>query len=156
MSYTRQPNVILSGRGLKQTPSSTTKSPAGIVSLAIDADIASSSALGVVQVGSGLSITPTGVLSVIGGSSLLNTYLTAVDYTFSSSDQYIGGTKKNITITLPVGINGKYCIVKNQTGDGSIKVQGNSGQQIDNVSFKTLGEQNSLIVVFDGMKWNTI
>ena len=153
MTYLRLPNSRLPGRALSQTPAA--NGDAGILPLTLDADIATTTSLGVVQVGSGLSITPTGILSVIGGNSLINVKLTAVNYTALTTDYYIGATKKDITITLPLGIVGKVYVVKNQI-NGNIEVKGSGGQKLDTSSDKNLGSECSIIVVFDGTRWNIV
>lgn len=154
MAYTRQPNVVLAGTALKQNPPASIVTPAGIVRVTLDADIATTTSLGVVQVGAGLSITPAGVLSAANSSGSINVTLTAVNYTATASDYYIGATKKSITITFPLGTVGKVYVVKNQS-EGSIKVKG-TGQDLDNSGDKTLGAEASLIAVFDGTRWNII
>lgn len=155
MAYNRQPNVVFAGTGLKQNPPASTVTPPGIIPVTLDANIATTTSLGVVQVGSGLSITPSGVLSATGGGSLINVYLTSVNYNVTLSDYYIGVIKKDVVITLPLGVTGKVFIIKNQI-DGNIKVQCSGGQKIDTSSFKTLGDEASMIVVFDGTRWNLI
>jgi hypothetical protein len=102
-----------------------------------------------------LSITPSGILSATGGSSLINIKLTSIDYTATATDYYIGATKKDIDITLPLGITGKVYVIKNQVS-GNIKVKATGGQKIDTSSDKTLGSEDSLVVVFDGTRWNVI
>ena len=154
MAYTRQPNVVLAGKGLKQSPTSGTVVPPGVVPVTLDADIATTSSLGMIQVGSGLSITPAGILSA-GGSSFINVFLVSEDYIATIDDYYIGATKNNITITLPVGLVGKVLIVKNQV-NGNIKVQGSDGELIDSSATKILGSEASLMTVFDGFRWNLI
>ena len=154
MTYLRLPNSKLPGRALSQTP--TANGDAGILPLTLDVDIATTTGLGVVQVGSGLSITPSGVLSTTSGSSsFINVTLTNVDYTATASDYYIGATKKEIDITLPLGITGKVYVIKNQA-TGNIKVKCSGGQTLDTSSSKTLGSESSIIVVFDGSRWNVI
>ena len=154
MAYNRQPQSVLAGNALKQNPAPTTLQPAGIVPVTLDAEIATTTSLGVVQVGSGLSITPLGILSTNSGSDLISVKLTAVNYTALATDYYIGATAKNITITLPLGVVGKVYVVKNQA-QGSIKVKG-TGQDLDNSGDKSLGSESSIIVVFDGTRWNII
>jgi hypothetical protein len=133
-----------------------TESSAGVFDFALDADIATTTSLGVVQVGSGLNITPLGVLSATGGgSSLINIKLTSTDYTATASDYYIGATKKDIDIILPLGVTGKVYVIKNQIS-GNIKVKASGGQKIDTASDKTLGTEDSVVVVFDGTRWNVI
>jgi hypothetical protein len=157
MAYSRQPQVVIANGGaLKQTPPLSSTTPPGIVPVEIEALISTTTNLGVVQVGSGLSITPSGVLSATNsGSSIIAVTLTAVDYTALATDYYIGATKKDIEITLPLGIVGKVYYIKNQAS-GNIKVEGTGGQKLDTASSKTLGTEASIIVVFDGTRWNII
>jgi len=154
MTYQNTPRSVLAGQGLKQSP--LPNGDAGVQSVTLESDIATTTGLGVVQVGSGLSITPGGVLSATStGADLINIKLTAVDYTALITDYYIGATKKDIDITLPLGVVGKVYIIKNQVS-GNIEVKGSSGQKIDTSSDKTLGTEASIIVVFDGTRWNII
>jgi hypothetical protein len=155
MAYSRQPNAVIAGNALKQNPPASTTTPPGIVPVTLDAEIATDTSLGVIQVGAGLAITPAGILSATGGSDRINVTLTGVNYTATLSNYYIGATKKDITITLPLGLVGKVFIVKNQASSGNIKVQG-TGQNLDQSGDKTLGNEASLIVVFDGTRWNLI
>jgi hypothetical protein len=156
MAYNRQPQTVLAGTALKQNPPPSIVQPAGIIPVTLDADIATTTGLGVVQVGSGLSITPSGILSATGSSSsFINVTLTSVNYTASATDYYIGATKKDIDITLPLGVTGKVYVIKNQVS-GSIKVKATGGQKIDTSSDKTLGTDDSIVVVFDGTRWNVI
>ncbi len=155
MTYLRLPNSRLPGRALSQTP--VANGDAGILPLTLDADIATTTGLGVVQVGSGLAITPLGVLSATGGSgnNFVNVTLTAVSYSITATDSYVGATNNNITITLPAGILGRVYYVKNQSG-GNIKVQGTGGETIDGAAFQTLGSNSGFMVVFDGARWNIL
>jgi hypothetical protein len=157
MAYSRQPQVVIANGGaLKQTPAVSSQTPPGIVPVELEALIATTTNLGVVQVGSGLSITPSGILSATGGSSsFINVTLTNVDYTATADDYYIGATKKEIDITLPLGITGKVYVIKNQA-TGNIKVKCSGGQTLDTSSSKTLGSESSIIVVIDGSRWNVI
>jgi len=157
MSYSRSPQVVLANSGsLKQTPLPTVTTPAGIVPVELDAKIATTTSLGVVQVGSGLTITPAGVLSATGGgSSLINVKLTSTNYTATLDDYYIGGTRGGITITFPAGVVGKVYVVKNQASSGNITVKG-TGQNLDESGDKVLGGNASLIAVFDGTRWNLV
>lgn len=157
MSYSRPPNVVVAGRGLRQSPQPTTIAPPGAIPVSLDADISTTSSLGVVQVGDGLSITPDGILSATSsGSCLINVKLVSYDYTPSASDEYIGCLKKNIVVTLPPGVIGKLYIIKNQSDDGNIKVIGTSGELLDTAMFKTLGTQGMLLALFVGSHWSLI
>jgi hypothetical protein len=153
MSYTRPPATTRAGVALKQTPSPSTNALSPVV---LDAETATTNSLGVVQIGNGLSITPLGVLSATGSSSgLINVKLTSVNYTALSTDYYIGATQNNINITLPLGITGTVYIIKNQV-NGNITVATTGWQKIDTSNTKSLGSNDSLVVVFDGTRWNVI
>jgi hypothetical protein len=161
MSYNRPPTP---GIALKQIPALI---PAGSVLQVLDSNISSTTELGVVQVGSGLQITPQGVLSTTGGDHdccFIKVHLTSKNYTATDDDCYIGvieqdkdddSKEDSITITLPKGITGKVYTVKNQD-NGNVKVQGSAGQKIDTSASKTLGSQASITVVFDETRWNVI
>lgn len=157
MAYSRQPQVVIANSGaLKQTPTVSSQTPPGIVPVEIEALISTTTNLGVVQVGSGLSITPAGVLSANDSSTdIIKVTLTGVDYTALLTDYYIGATKKDIDITLPLGVVGKVYVIKNQA-TGNIKVEGTAGQKLDTASSKTLGSEAAIICVFDGTRWNII
>jgi hypothetical protein len=156
MAYNRQPQIVLAGTAIKQSPLPGTTSPGGIIPVTLDVDIATTTSLGAVQVGSGLSITASGVLSANNsGSDFINVKLVNSDYTANVDDYYIGATKKDIEITLPLGQTGKVYVVKNQVS-GNIKVKTSGSQKIDTSSDKTLGTDVSVIVVFDGTRWNVI
>ena len=158
MAYSRQPQVVIANGGaLKQTPSASSVTPPGIVPVELEALIATTTGLGVVQVGSGLSITPAGVLSATnsGGNNFVTVTLTAVSYTATATDSYVGATNNNITITLPTGILGRVYYVKNQSS-GNIRVQGTGGETIDGAAFQTLGSNSGFMVVFDGARWNIL
>lgn len=64
MSYTRPPASVLAGQALKQTPVSTTQALAPVV---LDAEIATATQLGVVKVGSGITVAVDGTISASGG-----------------------------------------------------------------------------------------
>jgi hypothetical protein len=162
MAYNRLPQTVLAGVALKQTPPPSLIQPAGIIPVTLDAVVATTTSLGVVQIGSGLAITAAGVLSATGSSGdccTVNVTLTSRNYTATKDDCYIGVTRDDIlstiTITLPKGVLGKMYYIKNQA-TGNVKVQGSSGQTIDGSSFKTLGAILGFTVIFDGTQWNTI
>jgi hypothetical protein len=136
--------------GFPQTGSS------GIVPVVSNAKIASTTSLGVVRVGSGLSISTTGLLSITNNSnSFINVTLVGINYTASATDYYVGATVKDITITLPAGLVGKVYVIKNQTA-GNITVTGTGGQTLDSELIKTVGTKSSIICVFDDTQWNII
>jgi hypothetical protein len=152
MSYTRPPASTLAGVALKQTPAPSTQA---LVPVVLDAEIATVGQLGVVQIGSGLSITPQGVLSATTSSTLFAVKIITANYTASANDYYIGAIKKDITVTLPTGVTGKVYVVKNEE-NGEITVTGTAGQKIDGSVFEKLSTNKSLMVIFNGTEWQSI
>jgi hypothetical protein len=152
MSYTRPPASTLAGVALKQTPAPSTQA---LVPVVLDAEIATAGQLGVVQVGSGLSITPQGVLSATTSSSLFAVKIVSANYMVVANDYYIGAIKKDITITLPLGVTGKVYVVKNEE-NGEITVTGSAGQKIDGSVSEKLSTNKSLMVIFNGTEWQSI
>jgi hypothetical protein len=157
MAYNRPPQVSLAGVGLTQNPLPSILQPAGIIPVTLDADIATTSSLGIIQVGTGLSITAGGVLSTSGGSGTMfgNVTQTAINYTATADDYYIGATAHPITITLPAGILGRIYVIKNQSV-GNITLTGTGGQTIDASVSKVIGAEDYVTVIFNGTRWNTI
>lgn len=155
MAYTRQPNSVLAGRALTQIPSPDPLTPAGALPVVLNANIATTTSLGVVQIGNNINVDGNGVISTSSTTDLIPVKLTAIDYLVLDTDYYVGATKKNITITLPAGILGKVYYIKNQS-DGNIKVEATNGQTIDASPFKTIGSESGIICVFDGTRWNII
>lgn len=106
MSYNRTPNTVLAGRGLKQSPSQAGVVPPGVVTVTVDSDIATTTSLGVVQIGNNISITPDGVISVADPSPAHNCTTKTVNasYTVLPTDYYVGVISpvgSPTTITLP-------------------------------------------------------
>lgn len=98
---------------------------------------------------------PMGPAGPSGSCSLASVKLVKENYTALENDYYIGTLEKNITITLPESQIGKIYCVKNQVS-GNIKLIGTNGQTIDSDAFKTLGTDTSVMVIFDGTRWNVI
>jgi hypothetical protein len=85
-------------------------------------------------------------------NNFFNIKFTAVDYTVTDLDEYIGATANGITITLPSGVEGRWYYIKNQIS-GSITVQGTGVDTIDNSASKTLKTNAGITVVFNGLTW---
>lgn len=64
MAYTRPPNSVIAGVGLAQIPASNSFSPSGATPVTINANIATTGSLGIVQVGGNINVTPGGVISI--------------------------------------------------------------------------------------------
>ncbi len=70
MAYNRPPTTIKAGLALKQNPPPTPLDPAGVLEVIIDAEIATTTQLGVVKIGTGLKVEPDGTLSLDAGPVL--------------------------------------------------------------------------------------
>jgi len=64
MAYIRPPNTVLAGKGLKQNPAPVPLSPAGVLPVTLDADFATTTGPGVVQIGANIMVDDNGVISV--------------------------------------------------------------------------------------------
>jgi hypothetical protein len=103
MAYTRTPNSILAGVGLVQTPSPTPLAPAGSLPVLLDAKIATTTSLGIVQIGDNIQVTPEGIIYV-DSSSICGraAKLISQDYTAIETDYYIGVDSTGaVVVTLP-------------------------------------------------------
>ena len=93
------------------------------------------------------------------GADFLNTVGVTTNYTATDTDEYIGVDSTSlVTITLPVGVNGRQFIVKEEhgTGTGKVNVQGSNSEKIDGSPFKQLTANASLTVVFRAGTWRII
>ena len=71
MAYIKPPVALLPGQALKAVPASTPDN----ISVTMDCDIATTTELGVVKVGLGLSVAPDGTISATGGSGITGTWM---------------------------------------------------------------------------------
>jgi hypothetical protein len=97
MAYTRTPNTVIAGQALKQNPAPAPLAPAGALPVVLDADIATTTNLGVVQIGAGLAITPEGILSTDGqvgytGSAGENGFTGSTGFTGSAGENGFTGS----------------------------------------------------------------
>jgi hypothetical protein len=125
----------------------------------------------------GFTVNNTGVLSLIAGSGItlsgstgnitvsatgadiINTIGVTSNYTATATDEYIGVNSTSlVTITLPVGEDGRQYTVKEERGSGTgkVNVQGSSSEKIDGSAFKQLSANASLTVVFRAGVWRII
>jgi hypothetical protein len=117
---------------------------------------------GVTKIVAGTNIT----ISPIGGTGdvtinsaaegILQTVGTAIAYTASATDEYIGVTVNPTIVTLPTGVTGKTYIVKNEGAGGVTTVTGTLAQLLDGTLTKNLGNNASLSVVFRAGAWRII
>lgn len=118
---------------------------------------------GVLSLTAGTGITlsgSTGNITVSAtGADFLNTIGVTNNYTATAADEYIGVNSTSlVTVTLPVGIEGRQYIIKEERGSGTgkVNVQGTSSEKIDGSSFKQLTANASLTVVFRAGTWRII
>ena len=163
MAYSRQPNVTIAGRGLTQNPAPLPVAPAGIIQVGYDSNIATTTSLGIVQIGEGIDITPEGVISVSGSSSGCNTILVGEDYESESDDCYIGVNSIGpVTISLPVDIsNGHQIVIKAEMGapmgNRKVTVKTLDGSKIDSSSSVILSVPYSCLhLIYRGLSWHII
>jgi hypothetical protein len=163
MAYNRPPQVVLAGVALKQNPPPTIVQPAGIVPVILDADIATKTSLGVVQVGNGIDVTPEGVISVSSPALGCNTILIGEDYAAETDDCYIGVNSIGpVTVSLPVDISdGHQIVIKAEMGPpiGNRKVTLTTldGSLIDDSpSFVLSVPYESVHVIRRGFAWHII
>lgn len=125
----------------------------------------------------GFAVNNTGVLSLVAGTGItlsastgtitvsatgadfLNTIGVTSNYTATATDEYIGVNSTNlVTVTLPVGINGRQYVIKEERGSGTgrVNVQGTNNEAIDGSPFKQLTANASLTVVFRAGQWRVI
>jgi len=88
-------------------------------------------------------------------NNFFNIKLTAVDYTVTDIDEYIGATASGITITLPPGVEGRWYYIKNQV-TGTITVQASGIDTIDGSASKTLRTDAGIMLVFNNIGWNIL
>lgn len=111
--------------------------------------------------GTGITLSgSTGTITVSAtGADLLNTVGVTANYTATATDEYIGVNSTTlVTVTLPVGVNGRQYIIKEErgAGTGKVNVQGTSSETIDGSPFKQLTANASLTVVFRAGQWRII
>lgn len=125
----------------------------------------------------GFTVNNTGVLSLVAGTGItlsgstgnitvsatgadfLNTTGVDANYTATATDEYIGVNSNSlVTVTLPVGVDGRQYIIKEERGSGTgkVNVQGSNSEKIDGSPFKQLTANASLTVVFRAGTWRII
>jgi len=115
---------------------------------------------------SSFTINNTGVTSLIAGTNVTlsgstgavtisvqepgieTTTSTAVAYTASATDGYIGVTANPTIVTLPLGVTGKVYIIKNEAASGNTTVIGTGVEKIDGSTSKSLNSNASMTVIF--------
>ena len=112
--------------------------------------------------GSGISISSsTGNITISAtGADLIAVYGTTTSYTATANDEYIGvNSASAVTITLPVGVDGRVYYIKDERGQGSgkITIQPSVGELIDGKTNYVIGIPYQCVsVVFRAGQWRLI
>lgn len=112
--------------------------------------------------GPGINLTGnTGNITVSAtGADLLNVYGTTTSYTATLDNEYIGVSSATaVTITLPLGVNGRVYYIKDELGQGSgkITIQPQTGELIDGKTNYVIGVPYQCVAcVFRAGAWRLI
>lgn len=112
--------------------------------------------------GPGISITSsTGNITVSAtGADLLRTYGTTTNYTATLDDEYIGVySAAAVTISLPIGVDGRVYYIKDEYGQGSgkITIQPSGTEKIDGKTNYVIGVPYQCVsIVFRAGSWRLI
>ena len=94
------------------------------------------------------------------GADLISVYGTSTNYTVTANDEYIGVSSASaVTITLPVGIQGRVYTIKDEYGQGSgkITVQPAATELLDGKPNYVISvPYQSISVVFRAGSWRVI
>jgi hypothetical protein len=114
MSYIRPPVSTIAGQALKQTPAPSTQA---LVPVILDAEIATTTTLGVVKVGSGITVQPDGTISSSGGGAEIGTWVPQL--TGSVSGTIVLNTQNAKYIKTGQGVMCTFDITISSITDGS-------------------------------------
>lgn len=112
--------------------------------------------------GAGIAIanTPGQITISAQGADLIAVYGTNTSYTATANDEYIGVNSVNaVTITLPLGTDGRVYTIKDEYGQGSgkITIQPSSGEKIDGKNNYVISvPYQSVSSVFRAGQWRII
>lgn len=134
--------------------------------MAFNSPLASPTTYGVVEIGTGISVT-NGVISVAPNGQV-NTQLinnAASPYTLDSAgttpNYYLGvvGTGAAITINLTAGVDGREVVIKSEaTNTSDITIVPNGAETIENAAtYPILAvTDGSVTLIFRGTNWNAV
>lgn len=112
--------------------------------------------------GAGIAIanTPGQITISAQGADLIAVYGTTTSYTATANDEYIGvNSASAVTITLPLGTDGRVYTIKDEYGQGSgkITIQPSSTEKIDGKSNYVISvPYQSVSSVFRAGQWRII
>ena len=133
--------------------------------MAYQSPIASDTSYGVVKVGTGIDVTD-GVISVIPNGQVNTVLVEDADspYAVSTTDFYIGvlGTTPSISIDLPVGVDGREVVVKQEFSNlSAVAITPASGEFVDGIGAGytipyLVGALSSITLIFRDDNWNIV
>lgn len=130
--------------------------------MAYNSPVSSTTAYGVVKIGTGIDVT-NGVISVVPNGQVNTTVVTDIlsPYSVTSTDYYIGcaGAGAGITIDLPAGTDGRVLIIKSEAGQTSdVVIVPNGLESIENTTSYTIlaATDGSVTLVFRNTNWNVV
>ena len=112
--------------------------------------------------GDGIALSnSTGTITVSAqGADLISVYGTTTNYTLTANDEYVGVSSANaVTISLPVGVNGRVYYIKDEYGQGSgkITIKPFGNEKIDNSNTYIISvPYQSVACVFRAGQWRII
>ena len=134
--------------------------------MAYNSPIASTTNYGVVEIGTGISVT-NGVISVVPNGQVNTISVVDADspYTVDSAgalpNYYLGvnGVGGGVTILLPAGVDGRELVIKseaNQTSD--ITITPNGAETIENTTTYSIlaATDGAVTLIFRGTNWNVV
>jgi hypothetical protein len=134
--------------------------------MAYNSPLASPTNYGVVEIGTGISVT-NGVISVAGNGTVNTTLVNnaASPYTLDSAattpNYYLNvvGTGAAITINLTAGTEGRLIVIKSEAGQTSdITISPNGAETIENAATYVIlaATDGSVTLIFSGTNWNAV
>ena len=127
--------------------------------------VSSTTQYGVVKIGTGIDVT-NGVISVT-PNGFVNTVLVEdadTPYAVSATDYYIGvlGTIPTITIDLPIGVDGRELVIKQEQGNlSAVQITPQPAEFVDGAGAGYLipflvGNLASITLIFRDDNWNVV
>jgi hypothetical protein len=130
--------------------------------MAYNSPVASTTRYGVVEIGTGISVT-NGVISVPPNGQVNTTVVEDADspYAVTSTDYYVGvnGAGAGVVINLPVGVDGREVVIKSEAGQTSdITVNPNGAETVENAASYSIlaATDGSVTLIFRDTNWNAV
>ena len=130
--------------------------------MAYNSPVATTTRYGVVEIGTGITVT-NGVISVPPNGQVNTTVVEDADspYAVVATDYYIGvnGAGAGVTINLPVGVDGRELVIKSEAGQTSdVTITPNGAETVENAATYSIlaATDGSVTLVFRDTNWNAV